>query len=58
MQFGRWAPVTSAKLYLRRGEVALLRCRGDCSEGMKRRLQLISSIGDHVFRLCKLEEVG
>ena len=52
MEFGRWASVTSAKLYLRRGEVALLRCRGDVSEELEQRLAVVSSIGAQVFRLA------
>ena len=54
MEFGRWASVTSAKLYLRRGEVALLRCRGDFSEELEQRLAVVSSIGARVFRLASI----
>ena len=55
MEFARWASATSAKLHLRRGEVALLRCRGDLSEEMERGLLLVASVGAQVFRLCKLD---
>jgi hypothetical protein len=54
MEFGRWASLTSCKLYLRRGEVALLRCRSEYSDFLQKRIDLVSSIGPLVFRVCKL----
>ena len=36
MESGRWASVTSAKLYLPQSEVAPLRCRGDVPEEVER----------------------
>ena len=54
MEFGRWASESSARLYLRRGEVALLRCRGNFSEQVQSRLCLLAQIGAEVWRLCKL----
>ena len=54
MEFGRWASVSSARLYLRRGEVALLRCRGDFTDEVVARLAALSAVGSSIWRLCKL----
>ena len=54
MEYGRWASVASARLYLRRGEVALLRCRGDFSDAVAARLQALSTISSRVWILYKL----
>ena len=54
MLFGRWASVASARLYLPRGEVAVLRCRGEFSAALQARLNALAAIGCRVWSLCKL----
>ena len=54
MTYGRWASVASARLYLRRGEVALLRCRGEYSDAIAAKLFALASLGCRIWQLCKL----
>ena len=54
MHYGRWASVASCRLYLRRGEAALLRCRGEFSDATTLRLNKLAAIGCRVWTLCKL----
>ena len=54
MEFGRWASVSSARLYLRRGEVALLRCRGEFNEDIEKRFLVLCSVGRRVLALVML----
>ena len=53
MEYGRWASVSSCRLYLRRGEVALLRCRGSMADELSARISILSQIGVDVWRLRK-----
>ena len=54
MEFGRWMSVASARLYLRRGEVVLLRCQGEFTREVSGRLEAPSAVGSRVWVLCKL----
>ena len=49
MLAGRWASESSCREYLRRAEVALMRCRGKFSSNCWRRAEALAAVGDLVF---------
>ena len=55
MLFGRWASESSAREYLRRGEVFLTRFRADYPAAAWRRVELIGRVGSGIF-LSKFSE--
>ena len=49
MLFGRWGSESSAREYLRKGEVFLLRARSNIAEALWQRAGLIAALGAAVF---------
>ena len=47
--FGRWASTTSAREYIRRGEVFVMMLRGDIASTSWRRVSLLASLGANVW---------
>ena len=49
MVLGRWASERSAKIYIQKGEVLLLRCLADMSEEQQQRIRFLVRLGPSVF---------
>ena len=49
MVAGRWASERSAKLYVQKGEVLLLRLRNAAAPASQRRIQMLARVGPFLF---------
>ena len=61
MMAGRWASESSAKLYIQKGEVLLMRMDNVISPNNRRHIQLLASAGPHlhsILRVLPAEPVG